>query len=119
MLQGASSYKKARGIHTAALADGDQILLQVEDVGRHNCLDKLSGAALQAGIKHKRSHSDQQWPYQQRDDQQSTPVTNTHCLLAYLPDKPIRRPGGGLEYDDRGLSAPEPDAHLFPSGAAV
>lgn len=53
MLQGASSYKKARGIHTAALADGDQILLQVEDVGRHNCLDKLSGAALQAGLSTK------------------------------------------------------------------
>ena len=50
MIQGASSYKKARGIHTAALAEGDQLLLQVEDVGRHNCLDKLSGAALQAGI---------------------------------------------------------------------
>jgi FdhD protein len=50
MLLGASSYKKARGIHTAALAEGEQILLQVEDVGRHNCLDKLSGAALQAGI---------------------------------------------------------------------
>jgi FdhD protein len=50
MLLGAESYQKARGIHTAALADGDHILLQVEDVGRHNCLDKLSGAALQAGI---------------------------------------------------------------------
>lgn len=53
MLLGASSYKKARGIHTAALAAGDQILLQVEDVGRHNCLDKLSGAALQAGLSTK------------------------------------------------------------------
>ncbi len=50
MILGAASYKKARGIHTAALAGGDQILLQVEDVGRHNCLDKLCGAALQAGI---------------------------------------------------------------------
>ncbi len=53
MHQGAASYKKARGIHTAALAEGDQILLQVEDVGRHNCLDKLSGAALQAGLSTK------------------------------------------------------------------
>lgn len=53
MLQGAESYKRARGIHTAALAAGDAILLQVEDVGRHNCLDKLSGAALQAGIATK------------------------------------------------------------------
>ncbi len=50
---GAASYKRARGIHTAVLADGDQILLQVEDVGRHNCLDKLSGAALQQEVKTK------------------------------------------------------------------
>lgn len=50
---GAASYQQARGIHTAALADGDQLLLQVEDVGRHNCLDKLCGAALQQGIETK------------------------------------------------------------------
>ena len=50
MLLGAEAYKRSRGIHTAALAAGDEILLQVEDVGRHNCLDKLSGAALQQGI---------------------------------------------------------------------
>lgn len=53
MIQGAASYKKARGIHTAALADKNGLLLQVEDVGRHNCLDKLAGAALQAGIPTK------------------------------------------------------------------
>jgi len=43
---GAELYQRARGIHTAVLCDGDQILLQVEDVGRHNCLDKLAGGAL-------------------------------------------------------------------------
>ena len=43
---GATLYQRARGIHTAALADGDELLMQVEDVGRHNCLDKLAGAAL-------------------------------------------------------------------------
>jgi FdhD protein len=53
MLLSASSYRKARGIHTAVLADGAQLLLQVEDVGRHNCLDKLSGAALQADLSTK------------------------------------------------------------------
>lgn len=49
MLLNADSYKRARGIHTAVLAEHDQVLLQVEDVGRHNCLDKLCGAALQQG----------------------------------------------------------------------
>jgi FdhD protein len=43
---GAELYQQARGIHTAALADEQGLLLQVEDIGRHNCLDKLAGAAL-------------------------------------------------------------------------
>jgi FdhD protein len=52
---GAELYQTARGVHTAVLADpgppGDErLLLQVEDIGRHNCLDKLQGAALLAGI---------------------------------------------------------------------
>ena len=48
---GAGLYQRARGIHTAVLANNNAILLQVEDIGRHNCLDKLRGAALQQGIE--------------------------------------------------------------------
>ena len=47
---GADLYQQARGIHTAVLATPSQILLQKEDIGRHNCLDKLRGAALLAGL---------------------------------------------------------------------
>ncbi|MCA9997484.1 MAG: formate dehydrogenase accessory sulfurtransferase FdhD [Anaerolineales bacterium] len=47
---GAEMYQRARGIHTAALATPEQLLLQVEDIGRHNCLDKLRGMALVEGI---------------------------------------------------------------------
>lgn len=47
---GAVLYQQARGIHTAVLADHDRVLLQMEDIGRHNCLDKLRGAALQTGL---------------------------------------------------------------------
>ncbi len=47
---GASLYQRSRGIHTAVLADQEDILLQVEDVGRHNCLDRLAGAALLKGL---------------------------------------------------------------------
>jgi FdhD protein len=50
MHKGAHLYQRARGIHTAVMADESGLLLQVEDVGRHNCLDKLAGGALQAGI---------------------------------------------------------------------
>lgn len=48
---GAKLYHRARGIHTAVLADTQAVNLQVEDVGRHNCLDKLAGRALSQGVK--------------------------------------------------------------------
>ena len=52
---GAELYQTARGVHTAALAKAgvpgeEHLLLQVEDIGRHNCLDKLQGAALLGSI---------------------------------------------------------------------
>ncbi len=47
---GAETYQEVRGIHTAVLATHDQVLIQVEDIGRHNCLDKLVGTALQENI---------------------------------------------------------------------
>jgi FdhD protein len=50
---GAEIYLRSRGIHTAVLATRDEVLLQVEDVGRHNCLDKLAGAALRTGTAKK------------------------------------------------------------------
>ncbi len=50
---GASLYHKVRGIHTAALTDHQSILIQVEDLGRHNCIDKLAGAAMMKGIETK------------------------------------------------------------------
>lgn len=50
---GAELYSRARGIHTAAITDTKNILLQVEDIGRHNCLDKLAGFALLEEIKTK------------------------------------------------------------------
>lgn len=46
MHMGAELYHRARGIHTAAIGEKLTLTLQVEDVGRHNCLDKLAGAAL-------------------------------------------------------------------------
>lgn len=39
-------YQSIGGFHSAALSDGRTINLSVEDVGRHNCLDKLAGLLL-------------------------------------------------------------------------
>jgi FdhD protein len=47
---GATLYQRSRGIHTASLADTTGLLMQVEDIGRHNCLDKLRGTAMTQGI---------------------------------------------------------------------
>ncbi len=43
-------YRKARGIHTSALSDGERLLLVAEDVGRHNTLDRLRGLALMQNV---------------------------------------------------------------------
>ena len=39
-------YQRSRGIHGAALADHERLLLVAEDVGRHNAVDKIKGEAL-------------------------------------------------------------------------
>ena len=46
----AQSYRESRGIHAAALADGEKLLIVTEDVGRHNAIDKICGEAMLRGI---------------------------------------------------------------------
>jgi FdhD protein len=41
-----SLYARSRGVHTAALSDGEQLRAVAEDVGRHNTVDKLRGDFL-------------------------------------------------------------------------
>jgi FdhD protein len=43
-------YRESRGIHGAALSDGECLLVVAEDVGRHNAVDKVKGEALVRGI---------------------------------------------------------------------
>ncbi|HHN93477.1 MAG TPA: formate dehydrogenase accessory sulfurtransferase FdhD [Anaerolineae bacterium] len=49
LARSAKIYHRSGGIHTAALTAGERLLHVVEDVGRHNALDKLAGLCLRAG----------------------------------------------------------------------
>ena len=46
----AENYRLHGGIHSAALAEGESIILYAEDIGRHNTVDRLAGEALFRGI---------------------------------------------------------------------
>jgi FdhD protein len=41
-------YNETGGIHAAALTDGERLLFHAEDIGRHNAVDKVIGAAVLA-----------------------------------------------------------------------
>jgi FdhD protein len=46
LAQRAENYRAHGGIHSAAVGDGQQLLLYSEDLGRHNTLDRIAGEAL-------------------------------------------------------------------------
>jgi FdhD protein len=51
LFEAAEHYRRSRGIHGAALYDGERLLVVAEDVGRHNAVDKVKGRALLEGIE--------------------------------------------------------------------
>jgi len=49
LYQGGEIHSRAGGVHTSALSDGEELLMVIEDVGRHNTLDKILGRCLLTG----------------------------------------------------------------------
>ncbi len=48
-LKGSNEHKHTRGVHSAALASNEEILVFRDDIGRHNAIDKIIGEALSQG----------------------------------------------------------------------
>lgn len=48
-----SLHARARGVHSAGLSDGKDMLALTEDIGRHNAIDKLMGVCMVQGIDTK------------------------------------------------------------------
>ncbi len=46
-----SLHARARGVHSAGLANEKEILVTVEDIGRHNTIDRLMGVCMLKGIE--------------------------------------------------------------------
>lgn len=46
LLESQELYRQSGGVHSSALASPEKILFKVEDVGRHNTLDKIAGRLL-------------------------------------------------------------------------
>lgn len=47
------AFKKTGGVHSAALSDGEDIVIFKEDIGRHNAIDKVIGEALMKNLNMK------------------------------------------------------------------
>lgn len=50
MQKKANFFDRTGGTHTAALADEQKLIFVIEDIGRHNTIDKIIGKALIEGI---------------------------------------------------------------------
>lgn len=50
MQQNSDYFRQSGGTHTAALASAEKLIYQLEDIGRHNALDKVIGRALMRNI---------------------------------------------------------------------
>jgi FdhD protein len=49
--ESSETFRLTGGVHSAALADNDRILVKYEDIGRHNALDRVLGHAVINGIE--------------------------------------------------------------------
>lgn len=46
LIESQELYRETGGVHSSALSDGEKIIFAVDDIGRHNTLDKIAGLCL-------------------------------------------------------------------------
>jgi len=46
LLKASKLFRETGGVHTAALSDGEKLVYIADDIGRHNCIDKIVGWLL-------------------------------------------------------------------------
>jgi FdhD protein len=50
LIQSQELYRETGGVHSSALGDGEKIVFIVDDIGRHNTLDKIAGLCLMNNV---------------------------------------------------------------------
>ena len=81
--------QQTRGVHTSALAEDEELLVVVEDVGRHNTIDKLWGRCLRAGIDPAGADPVEHRPDQFGNAQQSGPHARAGGGQPDVTDQPV------------------------------
>lgn len=51
LFESGEAHRETGGMHSAALTDGERLILVAHDVGRHNAVDKVIGAAIMSGMQ--------------------------------------------------------------------
>ena len=79
-------FRQTGGVHGAALADKEEIILFREDIGRHNAVDKIAGRCLLDGLERGDKLLPHQWTGILRDSAEGGKAGGSSTGLAIGPN---------------------------------